>query len=678
MDKEDPAAIAEQVPDMIMPGHDYRVVRLNDPSELHKGLDRIANHVVGRYQGRSGQVSDLHKEADQIVASSLKLRYESDVKLQEHVSRLQALFRRQGRGHEEYLTEAMTVLSEIAWRTVGLRPYPVQIMGAMALYRGFLIELATGEGKSLTACFPAILAGWTKRPCHIITANEYLAGRDADELGPFYSFCNVSVGSVDNGMETMERRVAYQNDVVYTTSKEILADFLRDRLKMGSCHHPSRRIIKLMQKNGSQDREELVMRGLDTAIIDEADSVLIDEAVTPLIISHPMGNAHLEEACMKSGNMAETLTASMDYNIDRKHREITITRSGRKKIESLAGSLPGIWSSNIRREELIIQALTAREFYHRDKQYVVKEGRVVIVDEFTGRLMPDRTWRQGLHQAVEVKEGLKISDPSETLARLSFQRFFRFFRKLSGMTGTARESASEFWQIYSLPVIKIPTNKPCIRKQEPDKVCSSTDKKLKAVVDEVIKVHEMGRPVLVGTRNIKVSDKIASMLTKRGLPFHLLNALKHKEEADIVAAAGQQGVITIATNMAGRGTDIKLGKGVAGLGGLHVIATERNESMRIDRQLFGRCARQGDPGSAQAFVSMDDELFRRFLPSRLVRWFAAAVDKNSPGTKRIAERCLLYTQKAAQHLAFRQRRGVIAMDTWLAEALSFTGSKVDS
>ncbi len=541
MEKKDPAATAEQVSDMMMPGQVFRGTRLHVPSELYKGLDRIANHVAGRYQGRSGQVSDLQKEADQIVAGSLKLRYESDTKLKEHVGRLQALFRRQGRGHEAYLTEAMTILAEISYRTIGLRPYPVQIMGAMSLYRGFLIELATGEGKSLTACFPAILAGWTKRPCHIITANEYLAGRDADEMKPFYAFCNVSVGSVDNGMETMDRRVAYQNDVVYTTSKEILADFLRDRLKMGSCHHPARRIIKLMQTKGNQGREELVMRGLDTAIIDEADSVLIDEAVTPLIISHPMGNALLEEACMKAGTIAGTLHASVDYTIDRKHREISFTRSGREKIESLAGSLPGIWSSNIRREELIIQALTAREFYHRDKQYVVEEGKVVIVDEFTGRLMPNRTWRQGLHQAVEIKEGLEISDPSETLARLSFQRFFRFFRKLSGMTGTAKESASEFWHIYSLPVINIPTHKPCIRKQEPDKVFSTHDKKLAAVIDEVVKVHETGRPVLVGTRNIKVSDKLASLLTERGLPFQLLNALKHKEEAEIVAAAGQQG-----------------------------------------------------------------------------------------------------------------------------------------
>ncbi len=663
---------------MMMPAHDYRTVRLNVPSELHKGLDRVSNYIVGRYKRHSCEISDIHNKAEQIVDGSLKLHNISDSKLKENVRRFEAIFRRQGRGHEDYLTEAMTLLSEISHRTLGLRPYPVQIMGAMALYRGFLIEMATGEGKSLTACFPAIIGGWTKRPYHIITANEYLADRDADEMNPFYSFCNVSVGSVINRMETAERRASYEKDVVYTTSNEIVADFLRDRLRMGSCHQSARRIIKRMQKNGRREHDGLVMRGLDTAVIDEADSVLIDEAVTPLIISHPMANSHLEEACLHAGKIAKTLDVSIDYTIDRKNREILLTKAGQEKIESLSGSLPGIWTGTIRKQELIIQALTAREFYHRDEQYVIKDSRIVIVDEFTGRLMPDRTWRQGLHQAVEVMEEVEISDPSETLARLSFQRFFRFFRKLSGMTGTASESAPEFWQIYGLPVIRIPTNKPCMRKQEAGKVFSTYDKKLKAVIDEIIKVHETGRPVLVGTRNIKVSNTLASMLTERGLTFNLLNALKHKEEAGIVAEAGQQGAITIATNMAGRGTDIKLGTGVSALGGLHVIATERNESGRIDRQLTGRCARQGDPGSARVFMSMEDDLLKLFLPSPVRRWISSAIDKQNPYMKSVAEGLHALVQRSVSGIAFRQRRRVMQMDTWLADALSFTGSSIES
>ena len=418
------------------------------------------------------------------------------------------------------------------------------------------------------------------------------------------------------------------------------------------------------------------MRGLDTAIVDEADSVLIDEAVTPLIISHPRKNAHLLEACSIAREITKTLTVQIDYRTDLKYREITLTKSGREKIESFSKSLPGLWQGIARREELIIQALTAGELYHRDKQYVVQDGKVVIVDEFTGRLMPNRTWKHGLHQAVEAREGLELSDPGETLARLSFQRFFRFFRKLGGMTGTAGEATSEFWYIYGLPVLTVPTHRPCIRKQLPDKVFSDQDKKWKAVKEEINRYHETGRPVLVGTRNVKSSERLAALLDDMGLTFSLLNAVQHKEEASIVAAAGKPGAITIATNMAGRGTDIKLGRGVADRGGLHVIAAGKHESGRIDRQLFGRSARQGDPGSAQAFVSIDDELIQRFLPAPMRRLLSSAVDKQTPGSQRIAERSISYAQNAARRLAFRQRKGVMQMDTWLEDALSFTGSGV--
>jgi preprotein translocase subunit SecA len=545
------------------------------------------------------------------------------------------------------------------------------------MHQGYLAEMATGEGKSLTACFPAILAGWTGRPCHIITVNDYLAGRDADEMKPFYSFCEVSVGYISGEMEPVERRTNYKKGVVYTTSKEILADFLRDRLKIGLSHQPSRRLIRHMLQCRRGRHEGLVMRGLDTAIVDEADSVLIDEAVTPLIISHPQENDHLLEACRTACEIAESLTSGVDYQTEQKYREMTLTKSGSKKIEALAAHLPGLWKGRARREELVMQALNAREFYHRDKQYAVQDGKVIIVDEFTGRLMPGRTWKHGLHQAIEAREGLDLSDPSETLARLSFQRFFRFFRNLSGMTGTASEASDELWHIYGLPVLSIPTHRPCLRKQLPDRVFPDDGKKWGAIADEIDRLHQTGRPVLAGTRSIRASERLAGMLERRGLPFNLLNAVRHSEEAAIVAAAGTQGAITIATNMAGRGTDIKLGRGVDRIGGLHVIATERHESNRIDRQLFGRCARQGDPGSAQAFISLDDELFRRFVPSQFRRLLFHAAEKKIPATQGIAEMCLAYAQKAAQRLAFRQRRGVLQMDSWMEDALSFTGSGVE-
>jgi len=384
-------------------------------------------------------------------------------------------------------------------------------------------------------------------------------------------------------------------------------------------------------------------------------------------------NEPLVDACTRAHRIAADLHPTEDYRVDHKYKEIRFTKAGRSKIEARAQRLPGIWRGPARREELVQQSLTAREFYRKDKQYVVQDDKVVIVDEFTGRLMPNRTWRHGLHQAVEANEGIAVSNPSETLARLSFQRFFRFFRKLSGMTGTAREAAGEFWHIYRLPVISVPTNRPCIRKQQPDAVFPTADQKWDAIAGEIQKGNQTGRPVLVGTRSVVASERLAEQLTAMGLGFNLLNAVRHREEARIVAAAGEPGRITIATNMAGRGTDIKLGRSVAEMGGLHVIATERHESGRIDRQLFGRSARQGDPGSCQAFMSAEDELIERFVPAPMRKRLVGALSKKAPGSGGLAKAAIAHAQRAAQRLAYKQRRNVLQMDTWLEEALSFSG-----
>ncbi len=673
MGQEIQAASSKEVPDLILPTHDYRRTHILVPPKLPEGLDAVLNGVIGWYRRASRFGESLEKRAERIAEKARGLRHLSDRRLRERLHEARVRFRRKEKGYEDFLPDALAAMVEAAERTLGLRPYPVQVMGAMALYEGYLIEMATGEGKSLTACLPAVLAAWTGRPCHIVTVNDYLADRDAVEMRPFYSYCGVSVGCVTGQMDPKTRRLNYDKGLTYTTSKELLADFLRDRLILGSLHQPSRRLLREMLQPRSRNFDRLVMRGLDTAIVDEADSVLIDEAVTPLIISRAQENKPLMDACRAAHRIAGFLTAGVDYHTDVKYREIRLTKEGMEKIEALSSSLPGIWHSASRREELVRQALTAREFYQKDKQFVVQDGKVVIVDEFTGRLMPNRTWRQGLHQAVEAKEGLEITNPSETLARLSFQRFFRLFRKLSGMTGTAREAASEFWNIYGLPVISIPTNRPCIRKLFPDSVFADSDSKWAAIVEDVIRWHKTGRPLLVGTRSVKASEKLAAMLASKGLEFNLLNAVRHREEAQIVAAAGEKGRITIATNMAGRGTDIKLGRGVAELGGLHVIATERHESGRIDRQLFGRCARQGDPGSAQAYISAEDELIERFVPRVLRKSLAAAIEKKLPGANRMAKTVLTGAQHAAQRLAFRQRKNVLKMDTWLEEALSFTG-----
>ncbi len=636
-------------------------------------MDTVVHGLAGWYHRRPGVGASLEHEGKRISDMAKSLALLSDRRLRDRLADMQKQFRRQAKGYESILPEVLACLVETAHRTLGLRPYPVQVMGAIALHRGYLAEMATGEGKSLTACLPSVLAAWTGRPFHFITVNDYLASRDAVEMRPFYAHCGVSVGCVTGEMHPGERRINYDRGVVYTTLKELVADLLRDRLILGSLQHPSRRLLRQLVQPQVRNLEGVVLKGLDTAIVDEADSVLIDEAVTPLIISRAEKNTPLVEACGAAHSLAVSLRSGIDYVADRKFKEITLTKEGTRKVEEDAAQLHGMWRGRARREELVRQALTAREFYLRDQQYVIQDGKVAIVDEFTGRLMPNRTWRHGLHQAVEAKEGLGINEPSETLARLSFQRFFRFFRKLSGMTGTAREATTEFWHIYKLPVVRIPTNRPCVRRMLSDSVFWNEAEKWEAIVREIESWRRTGRPVLVGTRSVKASERLAGMLQERGYEFNLLNAVRHKEEAKIVAEAGEPNRITISTNMAGRGTDIKLGRGVAEMGGLHVIATERHESGRIDRQLFGRCARQGDPGSGQAFISVEDELIQRFVPATMRNRLATALRVGAPGASLLAETALIHAQRAAQRLAYRQRKNVLKMDTWLEEALSFTG-----
>jgi preprotein translocase subunit SecA len=598
----------------------------------------------------------------------------NDAALRNRLFELRQWFRRQGEQADSRLHEALGAIREAARRQTGLHPFKVQLMGALALRRGYLAEMATGEGKTLTAALTAIVAGWSRRPCHIITVNDYLAQRDAQWLSPLYEFCGVSVGFVTSDLPQSGRALAYDQDVAYTTSKELVADFLRDRLKLGGLHLPARRMIRLLIEPDRPSDRGLVLRGLHTAIVDEADSVLIDEAVTPLIISGVEEDDGTEEVYKSAWHISRELQPERDYNIDLRYREIELLPPGRARIESAANQMKGLWRGPGRRFELIKQALTAREFFLKGKQYVLQEDKVVIVDEFTGRLMPMRRWRDGLHQLIEAKEGVAISPRDQTLARISFQQFFRFFRTLSGMTGTAHEAAAEFWHIYRLPVLAIPTNEPCRRTDLPDRLFPDWESKWEAVVAEIVRLHSAGRPVLIGTRSVSVSEALAEQLARIELPFSLLNATRHREEAEIVARAGYRGRVTIATNMAGRGTDIKLGDGVAELGGLHVLATERHESRRIDRQLYGRAGRQGDPGSAQAFVSVKDELLQRFVPGIFRRNLQQAVQANPNAARGLASGAFKYGQFIAQRQSFRQRRDVLKFDTWMAESLSFAGS----
>lgn len=650
---------------------DYRRTRIRTPKPLLTGLDAQLHAYAGKYQRNPGKLEALIHLAEEADGHAAHYKAMRDKLLKKTLADFKQVFCRCAKGYETQIPEALAAIREAAWRCLGMRPYIVQLAGATALYQGYLAEMATGEGKTLTAALTAVLHGWRGLPCHIVTVNDYLAARDAKALAEFYRFCHVSVGHVIGAMEPPQRKKGYDSDITYTTSKEIVADFLRDRLWLRQSQHAVRRHIKTLLQGRSNIDRGLVMRGLYAAIVDEADSVLIDEAVTPLIISKSHPNEPFLEACQQANMIAEDLQADIDYEIKDKYKEIRLHEETETRLRELLKEEQYRGHSSSQQLELIRQALTAREFFKRDQQYVIKDDKILIVDEFTGRLMPQRHWQAGLHQLVEAKEKVPLSPPGETLARLSFQRFFRFFYKLSGMTGTAKEAAGEFWHIYQLPVVSIPENRSCQRIMYPTQVYANQKDKWQAIVEEIKETHKQGRPVLIGTRSVKASEALASKLIAAGLVFRLLNAHRHKEEAEIVARAGQAGTITIATNMAGRGTDIVLEKGVDRLGGLHVIGTECHESGRIDRQLFGRCARQGDPGSARLFVSMEDELLCRYLPKVTRQLIKASLKEQYKGSEWSAIRLVKWAQANAQRLAYRRRRTVLRTDTWLNDSLSF-------
>ncbi len=639
-----------------------------------RGLDALWHRLAGRAEEWRCRPRHFLQTAERILTREKDLAHLADDRLRGLMAALRPRFQMQ-RDTPADREQAFAILREVAARTVGLRPYREQVAAALALEAGYVAEMATGEGKTLVATLPAVLAGWRGRGCHVITANDYLAARDADLMRAVYHFSGLSVAGITQEMPAESRQQAYRADVTYATNKEVAADFLRDRLLKGNLTGlPSALLAKIAGRGNQIDR--LVQRGLECAIVDEADSVFIDEAATPLLISGQGTNQEQVEAYEQAATLARQLDASKDYKVDSKARSVHLTIAGQTRLARLAESLGGLWTGRRRREELIRQSLIARLFFLRGKHYVVDDGQVVIVDDFTGRVMPERTWRDGLHQAVEAKEGLTIKLPKETQARISFQRFFRMYRKLAGMSGTVAEARSELWGIYRLPVIAIPTHRPCRRVVLPDRVFATAQAKWAAVVEDVDRRHGTGRPILIGTGSIRESEYLSGLLKARNLPHHLLNATRQASEAAIIAAAGRKAQITVATNMAGRGTDIKLGTGVARRGGLHVIATQRFEARRIDRQLFGRCARQGDPGSCQAFISLEDELVqkhRRRLTAVLRdrRGRAVKPEISSTGWRR----SIAAFQRRAERVSARMRQDVLFADNWLDDHLGFAANE---
>ncbi len=542
---------------------------------------------------------------------------------------------------EEILPEAFAVVREAAHRTIGMRHFDVQLIGGIVMHQGKIAEMATGEGKTLVATLPAYLNALTGKSVHIVTVNDYLAKRDRFWMGPVYEYLGLKVGLIQHDMNATQRKEAYKSDIVYGTNNELGFDYLRDNMIINP--------------------EDIVQHEHEYAIIDEVDSILIDEARTPLIISGPT-----EESTSKYfqiDKLIYQLKDEKDYKINEKEKTAYLTEEGVARMERLLGVDNLYAQKNVDLQHHINQALKAHRLFKRDVDYVVKNGEVIIVDEFTGRLMFGRRYSDGLHQAIEAKENVSIARESQTLATITFQNYFRLYRKLAGMTGTAKTEENEFIEIYNLPVVVIPPNKDLIRHSYPDVIYKTEREKEKAVLNEIKELHKQGRPVLVGTVSIEKSEKLSKLLKKDNIEHNVLNAKNHEREAEIVAEAGQRGKVTISTNMAGRGTDIVLGKGVSSLGGLHVIGTERHESRRIDNQLRGRSGRQGDPGSSRFFLSLEDDLLRLFGSDRIAGFMEKlGVEEGTPIEHNFITRSIEGAQKRVEGRHFEIRKQLLEFD----------------
>lgn len=604
------------------------------------------------------KIMNTVKQIESMRADMLSM---SDDELKQETERMKKLVQNNAESLDHLLPRAFAVLREASRRVTGMEPYPVQLMAGIELFRGKIAEAATGEGKSLVAALPSFLVALEGKGVHIVTVNDYLANRDAEEIGAIHRFLGLSVGCVTNEMDNAARRIQYACDITYVTNNELGFDYLRD--------------------NMATSRKDQVLRGLHYAIIDETDSILIDEARTPLIISSNSGKstaiytscdilAHqmvrgkdLKEVSKIDLIAGERQEETGDFIVDEKDKIITLTAEGIQKAERFFHLENLADPEHLELQHCIILALRANHLMHKDKDYIVKDGEVLIVDEFTGRVMPGRRFSDGLHQAIEAKEKVSVKEETFTSATITFQNFFNKFDKKCGMTGTAATEAKELREIYGLDVVTIPTNKPVIREDLPDAVFKTKDGKYQAVLREVMKAHEIGQPVLVGTASIQSSEELSSLLKKNGIAHSVLNAKNNELEAQIVALAGQHGAVTIATNMAGRGTDIKLDDKAREAGGLYVIGTERNESRRIDNQLRGRSGRQGDPGKSRFFISLQDDLLRLFGSEKLIHAFSAfGIEDDEEISDKHLEKAIRHAQMKVETNHYGIRKDLLEYD----------------
>jgi preprotein translocase subunit SecA len=608
----------------------------------------------------------------QVNASAIGLEALSDQELGWRTHELRRRMYSEGL-KDPLVAEAFALVREVAGRRLGMRHYDVQLFGGRVMLEGMIAEMETGEGKTMTATLPAVAAALAGIPVHVVTVNDFLVARDAEWMKPIYKAFGLTVSTILEGMSLEERRAAYACDITYCTNKQLTFDYLKDRLLLGQENRPLHLQVEGLHKERPRT-SRLLLRGLCFAIVDEADSVLIDEARTPLIISNKGDTSQEETTYREAITIAKQLVSPRDFTVRPRDRHVELTDFGKSRARKLSRQYGGIWSGRKRRDDLLKQALAALHLYQVDKDYLLKDGKVQIIDEYTGRVMEDRSWERGLHQMIETKEGYAISGRQETLARISYQRFFRRYLRVAGMTGTAREVAGEMWAVYRLNVVRVPTNRPLQREKLPQQVYATADQKWHAILGRIRELHRQGRPVLIGTRSVAASEQLSTLLRASLLPHEVLNARQDKEEAHVVAQAGHRGAITVATNMAGRGTDIKLEPSIRDIGGLHVLGTERHEAARIDRQLFGRGGRQGDPGSYELIVSLEDELVTDYFGKRVVGWLSRLADKETGRMPAwLATPVMYWAQAAAEVHHGAIRRDLLKLDDNLGDMLAFSG-----
>ena len=606
----------------------------------------MANVLKKWVESDKRRVKQLGKIADRVSAYAEQYSKLSDEQLQAKTAEFQKRYQA-GESLDDLLPEAFAVVREGAHRVLGLTPFKVQIMGGIVLHEGNIAEMKTGEGKTLTATMPVYLNALSGKGVHVVTVNEYLSERDAEQMGQLYNWLGLTVGVNKSDMSPEEKRAAYNADITYSTNSEIGFDYLRDNMVVYE--------------------EDRVQRPLNFALVDEVDSILIDEARTPLIISGQARGAN--EMYKQADQFAKTLKATTDYKVDLETKTVSLTETGIRKADKFF-NLKNIYDTdNTALTHHIDQALRANYVMELDKDYVVKDDEVLIVDSFTGRIMEGRRFSDGLHQALEAKEGVTIQEESKTMANITYQNLFRRYRKLAGMTGTAKTEQEEFREIYNMNAVSIPTNKPVVRIDESDVLYPTLQSKFDAVIDKVKELHHRGQPILLGTVAVETSEYLSQRLDQEKIPHVVLNAKNHAKEADIVANAGQKGAVTIATNMAGRGTDIKLGPGVIEVGGLAVIGTERHESRRIDNQLRGRAGRQGDPGYSQFYLSLEDDLMRRFGSDRIknVLKTLKVEDDDAVIRSRMITKQVESAQKRVEGNNYDSRKNVLKYDNVMSE-----------